>query len=152
MTESERLVAIEAIRRVKATYVRGVDSGDAALVRSVLHEDCALDYVGCFVDPATGIDFFPAMSIVLRGRENFGSALVNLGIVSVHQVYEPEIELDGDTAARGIWPMTDRLWFPAGSAYAQLTGYGHYRETYQVVDNAWKLKSTKITRLRVEGR
>lgn len=60
------LAEIEAIRQAKARYIRGVDEGDAALVREILHPDCRLDYLGCFVDPATGTDYFPAMSIVLK--------------------------------------------------------------------------------------
>lgn len=153
MTDQAHLADIEAIRQAKARYIRGVDEGDAALVRSILHPDCRLDYIGCFVDPATGQDFFPAMSIVLEGRDKFGSALVHLGIVSVHQVYNPEIVLTGETTASAVFPMTDRLWFPADGkwAHAQLTGFGHYRETYEKVDGAWLLKTTKVTRLRVEG-
>lgn len=147
------LAEIEAIRQAKARYIRGVDEGDAALVREILHPDCRLDYLGCFVDPATGTDYFPAMSIVLEGRDKFGSALVHLGIVSVHQVYNAEIELTGETTATAVFPMTDRLWFPADGQWdhAQLTGYGHYRETYEKVDGSWLLKTTKVTRLRVEA-
>lgn len=150
---TDHTAAIEAIRQAKACYIRGVDEGDAALVRSVLHPECRLDYVGCFVDPASGTDFFPAMSIVLEGRDSFGSALVHLGIVSVHQVYNPEIELTGKTTASAVFPMTDRLWFPPGGEWphARLTGYGHYRETYEQVDGTWLLKTTKVTRLRVES-
>ena len=148
---------IEAIRQAKARYIRGVDEGDAALVRAILHPDCELDYRGCFVDPASGRDWFPAMGIVLRGREAFGSALVDLGIVSVHQVYNPEIELTGADTARAVFPMTDRLWFPPNTdgagdwPCAVLIGYGHYRETWERVDGAWLLKTTTVTRLRVEG-
>ncbi len=147
------LAEIEAIRQAKARYIRGVDEGDAALVRSILHPDCRLDYLGCFVDPASGKDFFPAMNIVLEGRDKFGSALVHLGIVSVHQVYNPEIVLASGTAASAVFPMSDRLWFPAagGWIHARLTGFGHYRETYEKVGETWLLKTTKVTRLRVEG-
>jgi hypothetical protein len=153
MTNPTDLADIEAIRQAKARYIRGVDEGDAAVVRSILHPDCRLDYIDCFVDPASGKDFFPAMSIVLEGRDKFGSALVHLGIVSVHQVYNPEIVLTGAATANAIFPMTDRLWFPATPEwpYVQLTGFGHYRETYEKVGEAWLLKTTKVTRLRVEG-
>ena len=68
MTEAERLAAIETIRTAKARYFRGVDTGDDALVRSVLAEDCVLDHRGCCTDPVTGRDFMPAMNMVLRGR------------------------------------------------------------------------------------
>ena len=149
----EELTQIEAIKQVKARYIRGVDEGNAASVRSILTEDCMLDYRGCFVDPASGRDFFPAMGIVLTGRNSFSSALNDLGIVSVHQVYTPEIELTGETTATGIWPMTDRLWFPLGGEWEwhQLTGYGHYYESYAKVDGSWLIATTRLTRLRVEG-
>jgi hypothetical protein len=151
MTDPIHLADIEAIRQAKARYVRGVDEGNAALVRSILHPDCRLDYSGCFVDPATGVDYFPAMSLVLEGRDSFGSALVHLGITSVHQVYNPEIERTSGSTATAVFPMTDRLWFPADGKWdhSRLTGYGHYRETYEKVDGAWLLKTTKVTRLRV---
>ena len=151
MTDPAALAEIEAIRQAKARYIRGVDEGDAALVRSILHPDCELDYRGCFVDPASGRDFFPAMGIVLKGRDKFGSALVDLGIVSVHPVYNAEIVLTGAVTAEAVFPMTARLWFPAGGdwPHARLTGYGHSRETYEKVDGAWLLKTTRVTRLRV---
>lgn len=147
------LTRVEAIKQAKARYIRGVDEGDAALVRSILAEDCVLDYRGCFLDPASGQDFFPAMGIVLTGRTSFSSALVDLGIVSVHQVYTPEIELTGEDSATGVWPMTDRLWFPDTGEWEwrELTGYGHYRESYVRVDGAWLIRTTTVTRLRVEG-
>jgi hypothetical protein len=50
----------------------------------------------------------------------------------------------------GIWSMTDRLYFPPGGAFALMTGYGHYHETYEKGDDGWKLKTTHITRIRVE--
>ncbi|MDB5724822.1 MAG: hypothetical protein JWQ16_1576 [Novosphingobium sp.] len=153
MTNPAQLADIEAIKQAKARYIRGVDEGDAAVVQAILHPACRLDYVGCFVDPATGHDFFPAMSIVLEGRDKFGSALVHLGIVSAHHIYNGEVVLTGETTAEAVFPMTDRLWFPADGQwpYAQLTGFGHYRETYEKIGGEWLLKTTRVTRLRVEG-
>lgn len=151
MNAIERLIAIEEIRQLKARYFRGVDQSDGDLVRSVLAEDCVLDYIGCCVDPATGKDFIPAMNVVLRGRDSWvADGMSKLGIVSVHQGHNFEVEFDSDTSARGIWSMTDRLYFPPGGAFALMTGYGHYIETYEKIGDAWKLKTTRITRIRVE--
>lgn len=151
MNAIERLSAIEEIRQLKARYFRGVDQSDGDLVRSVLAEDCVLDYIGCCVDPATGRDFIPAMNVVLRGRDSWvADGMSKLGIVSVHQGHNFEVEFDSDTSARGIWSMTDRLYFPPGGAFALMTGYGHYIETYEKIGDAWKLKTTRITRIRVE--
>lgn len=151
MNAIERLSAIEEIRQLKARYFRGVDQSDGDLVRSVLAEDCVLDYIGCCVDPATGRDFIPAMNVVLRGRDSWvADGMSKLGIVSVHQGHNFEVEFDSDTSAHGIWSMTDRLYFPPGGAFALMTGYGHYIETYEKIGDAWKLKTTRITRIRVE--
>jgi len=32
-----------------------------------------------------------------------------------------------------------------------LTGYGHYHETYEKIGDDWKIKTTRITRIRVEA-
>jgi hypothetical protein len=61
------------------------------------------------------------------------------------------LEFTSDAAAKGIWSMTDRLYFPPGEEFSLMTGYGHYLETYEKVGGAWLLKTTRITRIRVEA-
>lgn len=151
MNEIERLSAIEQLKQLKAKYFRGVDTGDGDLIKGILAEDCVLDFVGCCTDPATGKDVIPAMNVVLRGRDSWVSdGMSRFGIVSVHQGHNFEVEFDSDTSARGIWSMTDRLYFPPGGDFALMTGYGHYIETYKKIGEVWKLKTTRITRIRVE--
>ena len=151
MNEVERLQAIEEIRSVKARYFRGVDTSDGELVRGILAEDCVLDYMGCCTDPATGRDYLPAMNVVMRGSAAWSSqGLSSVGIVSVHHGHNGEVTLTGDTTASAIWPMTDRLFMPAGASFSVMTGYGYYYETYDKVGGAWKLKTLRIKRIRVE--
>lgn len=151
MNDLERLSAIAEIKQAKACYFRGVDTSDGALVRSILAEDCVLDCRGCCTDPATGRDFLPAMNIVMRGRESWLSdGLSKAGIVSVHQGHNCEIRFTSDTTADVIWSMTDRLYMPPGSPYSLMTGYGHYHETYEKTGGAWKIKTMRISRIRVE--
>jgi hypothetical protein len=151
MTETERLAAIEAIKQTKARYWRGVDLCDGELVRSVLAEDCELDYHGCCVDPQTKVDHLPAMNVTLRGRDNWVSdGMARFGIVSVHQGHQADIETTGPDTAKGIWAFTDRMFFPAGGDISRLTGYGFYHDTYVRVGEAWQIKTTRISRIRVE--
>ena len=151
MTETERLAAIEAIRQVKARYFIGADTGDVAMMRDTLAEDCVLDYMGCCTDPKTGRDFIPAMNVILHGRSSWRSdGMSRLGIVSVHQGHNFEVEFTSGTTAKGVWSMTDRLYFPPGGEFSLMTGYGHYWETYERVGSSWLLKTTHITRIRVE--
>jgi hypothetical protein len=151
MDPASRQVAIEAIRDLRAKYWRGVDSSDDALVRSILAEDCVLDYRDCCRDPLTGIDHMPQMSIVMRGRASWQTGnLENPRVVTVHQGNQHEITMTGETTATGIWAFTDRFFIPPGGAFTRLTGYGHYHETYESTGGTWLLKTTHITRLWVE--
>jgi hypothetical protein len=60
----------------------------------------------------------------------------------------PEIEITSPTTARGVWAMEDKLrWPERGTA---MHGYGHYHETYELVDGAWRIKTLTLTRLRVD--
>ena len=121
MKRSERLAAIEEIRQLKAKYWRGVDSGDGALVRSILAEDCELDFIGCCTDPKSGTDHLPAMNIVLRGRDSWLSDALS-GMVTVHQGHQNEIEVTDETTAEGVWSFTDRFFLPPAGPFARRTG------------------------------
>jgi len=151
MELGERLAAIEAIRQVKSRYFRGVDDGDGELVRSILAEDCVLDYRGCCTDPVTGIDHMPAMNLVITGRDSWPIGdPVGPRIVTVHQGHDPDIVIEDAQRARAIWSFTDRFFFPPDGPMRQLTGWGRYYETYENRTGQWKLKTTRIVRLRVE--
>jgi hypothetical protein len=151
MTDSERLAAIEAIRQVKARYFRSVDSADAALASTFLAEDCLLDYRGCCTDPVSGIDHFPEMNAVIEGRAGWLSdAFKASGIVTVHQGHQSEIEITSDTTATGTWMFTDRFFIPPGGRYERFEGYGHYHETYEKIGGEWLLKTTRVTRIKIE--
>ncbi len=150
MNELERQSSIEQIKQAKARYFRGVDTGDTQLVQGILAEDCVLDYNGCFTDPATGEDMFPAMNVVVRGRNAWSSeGLKKAGIVSVHQGFNFDISFTSDTTADVICAMTDRVFMPEGTSLPALIGHGYYHETYEHDGDGWKLKTLRIERLRV---
>jgi len=152
MNDIERLTAIAEIKQAKASYFRGVDTSDGDLVRSILAEDCVLDYRGCCTDPKSGRDFLPAMNVVMRGAASWVSdGLARVGIVSVHQGHNCEITFTGETTANVIWSMTDRLFMPPEAPFSCMTGYGHYHETYEKTGGRWKIKTVRIVRLRVEA-
>jgi hypothetical protein len=151
MDNIERLLATNELTKLKARYFRGVDTGDGDLVRGLLAEDCELNYMGCCTDPKTGRDFIPAMNVILHGRSSWRSdGMSRLGIVSVHQGHNFEVEFTSATTAKGVWSMTDRLYFPPGGEFSLMKGFGHYWETYERVGTRWLLKTTHITRIRVE--
>jgi hypothetical protein len=68
-------------------------------------------------------------------------------VVTVHHGHMPEIELTSPTTATGIWSMEDMLRWPEGH---EMHGYGHYHETYEKVGGAWRIKSSRLSRLRMD--
>ncbi len=153
MNDIEQLSAIEEIKMVKARYFRGVDTSDSKLVRSILADDCVLDYMGCCTDPKTNRDYLPTMNVVMRGSASWSDGgMAAFGIVSTHHGHLGEVTLTSDTTASAIWPMTDRLFMPAGAPFAALIGHGYYHETYEKTGGHWKIKTLRIQRIRVEAR
>ncbi len=43
--------------------------------------------------------------------------------------------------------MEDHLRWPNGM---ELHGYGHYHDTYENIDGSWRIKTTTLTRLRLD--
>lgn len=142
MTDTERLLAIEAIHQLKARYCRFVDTKDWPGYQSLFADDAHFDISS---DLPGG---------VLTGSDKIVATVsASLpGVVSVHHVHGPEIEFTSDTTATGIWAMEDMLrWGPETTTPGQaLHGYGHYHETYRKVAGRWVIQTMKLTRLRVD--
>ena len=94
----EALVEIEAIRQLKYRYLRGVDTKDWALVRATLTPDCVSAY-------DKGHYAFEGADAIIDFLE---TTLGHPGVVSLHQVHHPEIEILSDTRARGRCPRRTR--------------------------------------------
>ena len=71
-------------------------------------------------------------------------------VVTVHHGHMPEIEITSPTTAQrdlgdaGL--PADARGFAA--RVKSLVGWGHYTETYELVDGEWKIKTLVLTRLR----
>jgi hypothetical protein len=135
------LVEMEAIRQLKARYFRYLDTKDWAAWTELW-------------DPLIEHEMVAEKMSRKGPREEFVqfvSAALH-GVVTVHHGHSPEIELTSPTTARAIWAFTDRLK-PGPDAPATaptMVGYGHYHETYVKSDAGWRIKTQKVTRLRVD--
>ena len=127
---------IEAIKQLKARYCRLMDTKDWEGYRRVFTDDVTMDTSDAGGNIIVGADDF--LEFLLGA---IGDA------VTVHQCHTPEIEVTSPSTATGIWAMEDMLRYPNG---VELHGYGHYYESYEKQDGEWRVKSSKLTRLRAD--
>jgi hypothetical protein len=133
----QRLVAIEAIKQLKARFCRFLDCQSWTEWHALFVANAMLE----FEYPAmrfSNADEFVALSIEVLER-----------VRTVHRVHAPEIELLSADRARGVWAMDDVVEL-RGEEASSWHGYGHYHEEYRRVDGDWRIASLRLTRLRVD--
>ena len=103
---------------------------------------------GVFTDDVV-IDTTDSGGGVVAGADEFLEFLVGTigDVLTVHHGHTPEIEVTSGTTATGIWAMEDMLRWPDGS---ELHGFGHYHEEYAKVAGVWLIRSSTLTRLRMD--
>ena len=133
----DRAADLEAIKQLKARYFRTLDTKDWAAMRQVFTDDVVMD-----TSASPG-------GTVVAGADEFMVFLRGVigDVATVHHGHTPEIELTSETTARGTWAMEDMLRWPDGR---QMHGYGHYHETYERAGGAWRIRTSTLTRLRVD--
>jgi hypothetical protein len=136
--EVAALLEIESIKQLKARYSRYLDTKDWTAWRGIFTDDFVSDTADAGGKIITGADEFVAYIRKILGKPSQPT---------VHQVHAPEIELTSATTAQGVWALEDVVRLAPG---LNLNGYGHYHETYEKVDGQWRIKTLKLTRLRVD--
>lgn len=144
MDAVQTLLAIEAIRAVKARYCRLLDTKDWAGFAALFTDDAMMDVSEDTGNPPiTGI---PA--IVAQVRFAVDDAATS------HQVHTPEITLTDKGTAQGVWAMQDRVVWQAGKSpipgVGSITGYGQYHEAYRREGDNWKIASLRLSRFHVD--
>jgi SnoaL-like domain len=136
MDDSADLREIEAIKQLKAKYCRYLDDKDWVQWRRLFDDEFASDITGIGGRQTTGADAFVAYTRQSIGRPSQRT---------VHQVHAPEINLTSATTAKGVWALNDVVRLAPA---VTLHGYGHYHETYEKRDGHWRIKTSRLTRLR----
>ena len=141
MDLTQKLAAIEEIKALKSRYFRYLDAKDwGGWKEQVFCADSEMLVPEAQPDPVVGIDrIITFVEQVLRGT------------VTIHHGHMPEITIESDTAASGIWAMEDIIYWPkdrpAQGRYSKLQGYGHYHERYVREGSGWRIKSLRLSRL-----
>lgn len=136
MDDAAVLVEIESIKQLKARYCRHLDAKDWAAWREVFADDFVSEIVDSASRVIVGADEFVTYTRQTLGRRSQPT---------VHHAHAPEIALTSSTTAQGIWALTDVVRLVP---MLTLRGHGHYHEKYEKTDGRWRLKSSKLTRLR----
>lgn len=131
-----RLETIEEIKLLKARYFRYLDLHRWDALRDLFTDDARFDIAESTSHPATADDFITSV-----GR-HLSTAM------SVHHGHMPEIVVEDEEHASGIWAMYDLVEPGADATFPVLTGFGHYTEDYRRVDGRWRIAALRLTRLR----
>lgn len=148
MTEIEKLLAIEEIKQLKARYFRCLDTKAFDVLHTVFADQSTFDFREALRDPIAGTPPPFEEHAPVSGREAIVTYIAGAlqSAVSVHHGHTPEIELTSDITARGIWAMEDVV----KNGTFSFRGWGHYRETYVLTDQGWRIATSQLTRLRVD--
>lgn len=134
----EQIADLEEIKKLKARYFRLMDTKQWDEWAAVFTEDARLQWGS-------------ADSDVIEGRDNIVRTVSRAlnGAVTCHHGHMPEIEIRNEREAVGVWAMFDHVDHPR----FVLNGFGHYHEEYVKDDSGtWRIRSTRLTRLREDRR
>jgi len=125
---------LEEIKQLKSRYCRLLDTKQWANWRELFTDDFISDTSEAGGKQIEGGDAFVSFVQAILGSR-----------ATVHQVHAPEIALTSETTATGIWALEDLVRLTPG---LDMHGYGHYRELYEKIDGHWRIRESRLTRLR----
>lgn len=137
VSDMDRLIAIEEIKRLKARRIRAMDEKRWA------------DYEALHAPDHVSDTYADAPTVGAKATTDKLAEVLD-GITSVHHAHTPEIEIISPTTASAVWAMEDMLFWKQGDEDHWLHGYGHYHERYRKDPEGWRFVYRKLTRLRVD--
>ena len=132
------LVELEHIRRLKYRYLRCVDLKLWDEIGDVFTPDATADYG----TPSAGrpLNLGSRDEIVAFLRDSLGN-----GIITLHSAWQPEIDVDGDTAT-GTWRFEDTVI--ATEYKVVIAGAAFYEDRYRrCEDGKWRISHTGYQRI-----
>lgn len=131
----ETLFAIEAIKKLKYTYLRAVDTHDWALLESTLTEDCSARYDG-------GKYSFDDRKQLVSGLKGH---MDSPQVLTMHNCHHPEIDIVDGSTASGKWYLQD-LVFNKEQNW-MLFGTAIYTDQYRFSEGEWRICHTEYERI-----
>jgi len=122
---------IEAIKRLKHKYCRCIDTKLWDELIDCFSGDASAEYY------RPEWQFHGAKAIVQWIREADGRDYIH----GVHQCHNPEIDVTGDTTAKGVWALYSYSVDRQADRVSRFVGL--YHDEYIKENGVWKIKSTK---------
>jgi SnoaL-like protein len=136
----QELLDREAIKELKARYLRMVDDRDWTGFRGLFTDDAWFQLRD--QEPIEGAD----------GWVEFVRSVIDGRVArTVHRGHMPEITIDSPTEAHGTWMLVDYIEWPPDPATGGrrgMKGYGRYEEDYRKVDGEWKIARWRLEYVR----
>ena len=129
------LQEIEAIKRLKYTYLRCLDLKRWPELEACFTADATAAY-------GDGKYSFPSRDTIMQFLRD---ALGGTNMITSHRVQQPEIDLTSATTATGTWALDDTVI--ETSSNTVIRGAAFYHDEYVKLGDQWKIKATGYRRL-----
>jgi hypothetical protein len=137
MDTLERICSVEEIRQVKYRYLRCVDLKLWDELGDTLTESAVLDFGT--TDFGRPLEIAGRSEIVAFSRTKFGP-----GTLTAHTAAQPEITVDGATAA-GVWSLRDTLLATRHGLVITAAAF-HYDRYERGADGRWRIARSSYAR------
>lgn len=132
----QRLMDIEAIKQLKHAYFRCLDTANWDEIATLFHEEVDVHFKGGTYEwKLTGRDAY-----VDAVRKSFTRRSIGH-----HNGHHPEIRIESETEATGIWYLADQMWILDADFYT--AGTALYWDRYVKRDGRWAIRETRYERL-----
>ena len=136
----QMLLDIEAIKRVKHTYFRCLDTANFDEIEGLFHPEVTVHFVG------------GTYEWKLEGKREYLDSIrasFHKEAIGHHNGHHPEIRLVSESEATGIWYLADQMWMFSNQYYT--AGTALYWDRYVKEDGRWLIRHTKYERIYETG-
>jgi bile-acid 7alpha-dehydratase len=133
----QSLEDIEAIKRLKYKYLRCLDTKQWDEMATTFAPNATTDY-------SDGELKFSGRDTIMKFLRESAMGGPE-GLIGVHQVHHPEIELTSPTTAKGTWALYNYLLHKTGNTGLRICAY--YHDEYVKTQGQWLIKSTGYKRI-----
>ena len=150
---ARQLLDIEAIKQLKARYLRFMDDKDWDAFGSCLSDDFEITFLRPVLDrypPEYLARLTPEGHLPLdRDQLLAWLRVVGMQCPTLHYGHMPEITILGPESAVGLWRMTDMTCWP-GDPPVWMRGHGSWEEEYVRTHDGWRIRRSRFQRYEID--